>query len=514
MSASRPNPRALSRRNVLGLALGTGAALPLAAACGRAEPPATNQPSGQNPSSQSSVPNAGELSGSLTVAIPLATGADKKFYSETFQQFSEQTGVDVTLLDFPDAQYAESIQGLFRGGDEPDVYRMVKPPATMKASWTNDWIQPLDDYPVLTDLLKDQYGDTALEPASSGLHIDGKLYGVPGPRSLGWDGYFPLMVNQDLLSKYGIAEPPKTWSELRDAAKKVSVDSGGDAFGFAPIGNGNLLPNLTLNPLIATAGPVRALAALLPFDATTGKAAAGHPSAVQAVELLRGMVTDESVVPGWQNLAAQGFWQAWSAGKIAMAVIAPWWSEEILKINPDVNVTVVAVPVPDSGRGGYASYASSWAPQWGLTAASENPEAAAALMAHLGSLDVQRAYYQASKVPTALADKYLDDLTDNARSIIELAAENKRQKPMATVRNEKADDVVSAVQAKAPKPGWKEIVFAAIDKGEDYAAQASAFDEQLDGVIAAAIAEVGVDEHILTFPDWDPLQDYTTEPGE
>lgn len=507
----RTEPR-FTRRTVLqivgaaGLAAATG---PTLSACGRDEPEDASAPS---PGS------GGELSGALRVAIPMATDADQDFYTKQFASFTENTGVDVELLPFPDPQYEDSIQGLFRSGDEPDVYRMVKATASMRPSWSNDWIQPLDSYDAISKLLEDEYGDSALDPATSGLHLGGDLYGVPGVANNDWASLRPLMVNMDVLSEHGISSPPETWTELRDYAAKISSDSGSEVYGFALFGTAGMLIDANIKPMMECAGPVRQIAPLIPVDYHTGRAGASHPSIVEAVAVLRGMVEDKSVVPGWQNLEPEPFWQAWASGQVAMSPIAPWWAEEILKINDQIDVTGAIMPTPDAGRSGYQSSANAWAPTWGMTKATGSPEAAAALIAFLGSLDLQREYYEVSKVPTALASEYSSDLSETAANILGLAPELKRQGPSPTVRSLDAQGVIQAIQKALPTPGFSEIVFAAVDEGADYEDAARTFDDKLNDVMSAAISDAkssgkDVDQKLFTFGDWDPMSDYTTRPG-
>lgn len=505
----------VGRRRVLQLFGGAGASVLLGSmlgACGRNEP--DSEPEGTG----SPQPDAGEISGTVAIAIPMATSADEAFYRDQFEQFTADTGVEVDFLPFPDPQYAESIQGLFRGGDEPDVYRMVKPPAQMYPSWSQGWIQPLDGYEVVTSLLADEYGESALDPARSGLHINGELYGVPGLRNTSWAALRPLMVNMELLNAHGISEPPQTWSELRDAAAKVATDSGGDAYGLALVGGNNLLQSNNVFPLVTTAGPVRLLTNQVPIDYQTGQAGASHPSVVDSVALTRGFVEDGSVVPGWQNMDPQGFWQAWAAGQIAMAPISPWWSEEIAKINPQASMEFVAVPVPDSGQRGFQSTEFAWAPTWGLTKQSSNPEAAASLIAFLGSLEVQRQYYGAARIPSALANGYADELTDIAAGILDLEPKISKPGPSPTARSVDARGVIQAIQQAMPAPTFDEIIFSAVDQGADYEDLAGGFDAALNDVIAAEIdkaiqAGANLDENVFTFSDWDPTMDYVTDAG-
>lgn len=515
MSVHRTHGRDLSRRNVLRVAVGVGIGGPLLGACGRDEPE-SEEPAG------SSLPTDGgsaKLSGSVSIAIPLATGADQDFYDEAFERFTAETGVAVNFLHFPDPQFAESIQALFQSGEPPDVYRMVKPPAMMKAAWSKDWIQPLDGYAPITGLLADEYGDSALDPGMSGLHIGGELYGVPGVRNADWAVLRPLMYNPEVFDQYGISGPPETWSELADTAGKIVADSGGDVFGFALFSDAErLLTTQALLPLYEAAGPVREAVAQVPVDLQTGQAGASHPSVVDSVALVRGLVEDGSVVPGWQNFDAQQFWQAWAAGQVAMAPISPWWSEEILKVNDQAPLAFAPFPVPDDGRKAFQSDVSTWSPTWGMTQASQNPEAAATLIAYLGSLEVQRDYYEASRVPTALASEYSDVLSETATTILGLVDDLKRIRPNPDVRSVDAEALLAGIQANAPEPSLDQIIFSAIDGGLDYADMAGTFDAALQGVIDDQIAQAiengaDFDENILAFPDWDPMTDYITEPS-
>jgi multiple sugar transport system substrate-binding protein len=508
MSDIRAQRSELSRRNVLRLAFGAGIGAPLLAACGRDEDdPDEEAPSADpSPSESPSAPPA--LSGSISFSLPMATDGDQAYYEAAIARFTEETGVEVDFLPFPDAQFAESIQGLFRGGDEPDVFRMVKAPAQMRVSYENEWIQPLDGYPVITDFLREHYGEEALDPIRSGLHIENKLYSVPCIGNPMWNTPGVLMVNMDLLEQYGIDTAPETWNELRDTAAKITTDSGGDVFGYAMPGADMLLPNQMVMPYVVMAGPVRHIAGGVPVDLQTGRAGAAHESVAGAVQLMRDLVEDGSVITGWQSMGGPDFWQAWASGRVAMSPIAPWWSEETKKINPDVDTSTVPIPVPDSGRGGYGGSSSLYAPTWGMSRSSENPEAAAQFMVFLSTPEEQKMYYDASAVPTALAEEYADDLSDNARSILEIQAATRVVGPSVVAREPEASKANSLIQAGAPQPDWRQIVFEAIDGGADYAAAAAKYDDALNATIEQALEETGFDPDLYAFPDWNPVTDY------
>lgn len=501
----------VSRRHVLQMALGAGVGGPLLAACGRDEPEEPNEPGG-DPSTPPA-DDAVELSGEVSVALPMPTPDSEDFYTEAFAKFeADNPGVSVNFLPFPDRQFGEAIQSLFQGGDQPDVYRMIKPPARMPASLGKGWIQPLDEYEAITDMLARDYGESALDPSTSGLYFGEDLYGVPGLSTN--QAQTTLLFNTEVLDQYGISGPPETWSELRDTAAKITSDSGGDVSGIAFVQDAQMLTNIEVRPLMVTAGPVRQQIAGIIIDKQTGKAAASHPAVVETVALLRGLVEDGSVLAGWQNMDPTAFWQAWVAGKAAMAPMQAWWAEEILKIDPQAPMSLAAIPVPDSGRKGYTAVANDWIPTWGMAKAAQNTAAAAALIAYLGSLEHQRDFYENIKQPTPLALEYEDVLTDSAKQILTLGQETSRRGPNLGARTSDARALTSAIQAALPEPGFNEIVFSAVADGDDYADAAGTFDDALqtviDDEIAKAIADgADFDENVLAFPDWDPLEDYT-----
>ncbi len=85
--------------------------------------------------------------------------------------------------------------------------------------------------------LTDWYGesmprDDFYEAAISTASHDDKIYGVP----LRWDAG-SMVYNADLFAEAGIDQPPTTWAELQDAAKKLQ-DQGVYAYGW-PFGDPN-----------------------------------------------------------------------------------------------------------------------------------------------------------------------------------------------------------------------------------------------------------------------------------
>ncbi|MGH8794057.1 MAG: ABC transporter substrate-binding protein [Stackebrandtia sp.] len=494
MSASVVRTAGLSRRHILGVA-GIGALSPALTACG-----------GRSGSS------------GLTLATTIATQQEEPFLEAQLAKFTDDTGIEVITQLYPDAQYANSIGLLFQGEDRPDVFRMVKQPAEMPAAYQKEWIQPLQDFDVVAEVLEGEYPDTARDPVVSGLHIGDDLYGMPSLVHRAWGSARPLMCNMELLDEYGVASIPETWSELREAAEKITRDSGGDVAGFGLLGQVPEPLSVTVYALQNVSGPQMTDPTGTPMNYLTGEPGASHESFTDTVAYLKELVDAEVVPDGWENLKNQDFWQQFANGNIAMAIIASWWWAEIHKLNPDVKLGFGATPVPDSGRKGYGAVGNLknpgiYQPYWGMAAGSKHAEDAARLIAFLAGLEPQRDYYERSGLVTALGDKYVDDLGEEDKKLLELAGETERTAPNPISRAPESIEVLASVAQHSPKPTLQELFFDGIRGKIGYVDEAADFDKELAGVLDEEISKAAadgadVDLDTFVFDDWDPMKDY------
>jgi len=202
-SGNRTERQGLSRREFLKLGAGglAGAVLLGAAGC-----------SGEN------------RSGRAPVKLTFSHGPDE---SGTFQQQIEEFNrlhagqIEVLYREMPadTGQYYEQLRTEFQaGGGEIDVISGdVTWPARFAA---RGWISDLSE--LFTPEAREQYLPYTIE---SNAYEDG-VYGVPWFTDAGM-----LYYRKDLLEESGFWEPPKTWDELREQAKKVQRDSG-TQYGF------------------------------------------------------------------------------------------------------------------------------------------------------------------------------------------------------------------------------------------------------------------------------------------
>jgi multiple sugar transport system substrate-binding protein len=198
ISSNRAERRGLSRREFLRLGAGglAGAVLLGATGC-----------SGE------------DRSGRGTVKLTFSHGPDE---SGTFQQQIEEFNrlhageIEVRYREMPadTGQYYEQLRTEFQaGGGEIDVISGdVTWPARFAA---RGWISDLSE--LFTPEAREQYLPYTIE---SNAYEDG-VYGVPWFTDAGM-----LYYRKDLLEESGFSEPPVTWDELKEQARKVQRDSG------------------------------------------------------------------------------------------------------------------------------------------------------------------------------------------------------------------------------------------------------------------------------------------------
>lgn len=167
---------------------------------------------------------AQELSGEITVwDWQYETEHWGKAIKEVDAEFMTlHPGVTIKHLAQPHANYYQLFQTANAGKNGPDV--MMMHAGTFGVLTYPESLEPLNDRitPEMRASIK------GWESVGGGFDPNGTIYGVPGNLS-GWVFYY----NKALFADAGIAEPPKTWQDLLDAAEKLKAN------GVLPFALGN-----------------------------------------------------------------------------------------------------------------------------------------------------------------------------------------------------------------------------------------------------------------------------------
>ncbi|MGP3944846.1 extracellular solute-binding protein [Streptomyces sp. 6N106] len=305
--------------------------------------------------------SGGKLSGTVTY-WDTSNEAEKGTYKELALGFEKKhPDVKVNYVNVPFGEALAKFKNAAGSGGSgaPDVLRT-------EVAWTQDlanigYLAPLDGTPALAD--QSDY----LPKALAGAKFKGKTYAVPQViDTLG------LFYNKKMLKDAGV-QPPKDWTELKAAAKKIKEKTGrtglylrgDDAYWYLPFiygEGGDLLDTGAKKVTIDDEPGIKAFAAAR--DLVTSKAA------------------ETDATDGWDNMQ-----NAVKNGDVAMTINGPWAIEDTLAgkaFKDKSNLGVVPVPAGSKGQG---------APQGGqnltVYAGSKNLDASYAFAQYMSSAEVQ-----------------------------------------------------------------------------------------------------------------------------
>lgn len=445
------------------------------------------------------------------VSVALEADAETEaLYREQLEVFmQENPDVEVELLIYPTEQYPNAIQLLFQSDDAPDIYRTGGQATTqLPTSHQRGWVRPLDEF--ITEAYKARFPEEVFDPVNSGRYIGGEIYGIPFVNAR-WPLLRPLFYNADLLREYGFDGPPETWNELRSMAAAITEQGNGRVYGLASFGE-NI--DVAVGGLAQTAGSGPYIGRLnTPINRTTGEPAAADPALVAAVELVKEMNAEGTLTPGWETWGNDQMFQQFALERLAMFVGSSWQAAEIRALNPDINMDFAPVPVPDEGRGGYSSI-DTQNTYWVMSSQTENPEAAWQVLDFFTSVEFQRAFFRLTGTPVAVTEAYEGvDVPEDTARLITLAEKTLRVAPNRGSKHPDAETLIAAISTNEPQPLLRELMLLAITRNEPYLPMAEAYDQEVEQVIEEQIGELqeagsDITKDALSFPDYDPLQDY------
>lgn len=161
---------------------------------------------------------------------------------------------------------------------------------------------------------------------------------------------FVLCCNKELFDREGIA-PPRTWSQFREAAKRLTKDTDGDGhpdqFGLVLMGGDKGGFAYRMIPFFFKAG-----AAVMAEDLK--KIVFNSPEGIAALKLMTDMYqTDHSITPGFLAYTHSEINDLFCGNKAAMSIEGPWFRGMVNDKSPGKEMYVVSVPVPDELLGQY-----------------------------------------------------------------------------------------------------------------------------------------------------------------
>ncbi|WP_175638593.1 ABC transporter substrate-binding protein [Metabacillus schmidteae] len=460
-------------------------------------------------SSEETGGNDGEKDGKVVLRVMDWSDSTKDIREEFHKQFMEKyPDIKVEYTQLTIDQYKNTILTAVNSGEAPDLFPV---PSGMKLSTLvkDGWYQSLEPY------IDDEFKNIFVEGTfQNGITmVDGEVYSIPEtayvPSSL-------IFYNKKLFKEAGLdpEQPPKTYSEYREAAKKITEAGKGKYYGIIEGGKQSNRWMETVRDWSSLDGS--GINANSPISLATNETTYDSEPVLNIFNLFNDIKEDGSFHPKTMNISAPEARALFGQGQAGFIVQGAWcigvWNKE----NPDLEYGVMAPPVPDSGKKGSLPILSNSA--WmGLSATSEHQEEAALYLKEFYGGD----YFQQEQVKKGGAFSIVKGINEEyikveqLQQYYDISQEFGRVIPNPSVKNPNTSAVFAEFKDVSPNVG--EILGGVVAGAvSDFEGELSRYSEQLgtawnNALTTASEKGIEVEKSDFEFPNWDPLENYTEE---
>lgn len=280
------------------------------------------------------------------------------------EEYEKETGVKVQVETHGGGEdYGALLKAEIASGSEPEIFN-------------NGGFAALVPYMDRATDLSDQPWVSSLIPTSKiPTTVDGKLYGLP----MNVEGY-GLIYNKDLFAKAGITEEPKTLPQLKDAAAKLK------AAGITPFEATNEWWSLGIH-MVNVAMANQADPAQYIEDLKAGKQTIKGNDIFKQwldfVDVVFNNSQDNKVTTDYATQVAD-----FASGKAAMMMQGNWTQGDIDKIDPNLKLGLLPIPIGDKEGQIFVGVPNNWI----VNSKSAHPEEAKAFLNWMVSSETGKKY--------------------------------------------------------------------------------------------------------------------------
>jgi len=419
-------------------------------------------------------------------------------FHKKYMEEHPEINIEYTMLTVD--QFKNTIVTMIKSGEGPDIFP-IPVGLTLNTAVEEGWYQPINPY--VTEDFAAQFDPLSF--AEGVTHMGEDWYTItevmPTIQCL-------FFYNKDVLAEAGVTEVPATYSEFREACKKVTEHGKGSVYGLIDGGKQMNRMDVMARSLAAAAGGKVAATTKVLVD--EGVAPYNTDEMKQVMGLIQGLVEDGSIHPDTINISAPEARELFAQGQAAFLCQGMWCIPSWDTNYPDLNYGVMAVPVPDGVTDTYVQ-AGELSPWIGIYKQSKHPQEAAD---YLMALYSEEYGYQSScvedgtfvSVIPAINEKYMTN--EVMKEYYTVAEETTKVVPTIAKRDVKANDFYAEVKDVQPSLGA--IVQGIISQSiTDYDSALAKLAEDSTKEWKRACEAVGMDYSLLEFPNWDNKVDYT-----
>lgn len=502
--------KTMKKRNIATFLLTAALTISTLAGCGAM--PATNSPNSSKEKQDAAdmedndTAASDSTGGKITLRVvdwSDGSAGQRETFHKKFMEKHPNINIEYTMLTVD--QFKNTIVTMIKSGEGPDLFP-IPVGLTLNTAVAEGWYQPMNDY-VTEDFAK-QFDPLSFEEGVT--HIGEDWYTItevmPTIQCL-------FFYNEDVLTAAGVSELPATYSEFREACRKVTEYGKGNIYGLVDGGKQTNRMDVLARSLAAAAGGK--IAATTKVLTDNGAAPYDTEEMKQAMEFIKGLADDGSIHPDTINISAPEARELFAHGQAAFLCQGMWCISQWDADYPDLNYGVIPVPAPDGVSDTYVQ-AGELSPWMGIYKQSKHPKEAAE---YLMALYSEEYGYQpgcvsdgtfVSVIPS-INEKYMSNAI--MKDYYTIAAETSKTVPTIVKRDVKANDLYAEIKDVQPSLGA--IVQGIISKSiTDYDSSLKTLAEESTAEWKRACEAVGMDFNELEFTNWDVTKDYTDQDYE
>jgi multiple sugar transport system substrate-binding protein len=354
----------------------------------------------------------------VTITVWSIDGANQIGPSDTFsKEFDEMDNginVDYRILQF-DEIVNETLRA-FATGNAPDIVSLDNPDFALFSS--RGAFLDITDMAAESDVINPEvYFDGPLNSVS----WDGRLYGVGK-----YTDTIGVFYNKDMFAEAGIEQPPQTWAEFEEYARKLA-NPGANVYGATLSARGNEEGTFQFLPVIQMSGGA--------YNNVNTEGARDWLS------MVKGMIDDGIMSQDVLSLGQFDSTGTFNSGNAAMAISGPW---EINRMVEDAQFDWGVTLLPTFAEGDERSSALGGF-NLGIMSTTEHPEEAFKVLEYFVSQD-HRLFPEFGYLP--------------ARGDVELPSSSIEKKDAALAVFQ---EQLPYARPRGPHPEWQKISKAIYD---------------------------------------------------
>lgn len=441
----------------------------------------------------------------VTLRVMSWSAEQAEFYEQVVAEFNaEYPNIEVEWEVLEQSAYREALPLMFQSDDAPDIFFWIgaNRVLSMRELLDQGWISPLA--PEGTDY-SEWFTRWPEGSFAEGINlVDGVPYSFPFNDNKIWGAGY-MFMNTDVWEAAGldVNDPPETWSELLEACRTITSETG--VFCLSVPLSGNQFQR-TWYPLAGMAMTDQF------FDLQTGRYAIDDPRLLDAFNFVQQFYEEELAVPGFndQTFARAAF----ATGQAAIYFDGAWMPSVFRTSFEFDNFAVAAPPVPDEGRTG--SLAQQYSEnKFYVSSQTEHPEEAWLFIEFMTRPDgfFASEYLRSGFGTLAYADNgaYIDDPV--FLDIIDIAFEENIRVlyPEPAVKCPEVAGSQAINNAENLRRNWEfEEMALALSEGRDFAPVAQEIAATKNEEFLRTLEEEGIDPACYAFPEWEFTEEYDT----